>query len=60
MTKEEILNKHGRLISGPALLAMEEYAKQQAIEFFKWNARSISKYLDYLKRAHNSEGIEEM
>lgn len=36
MTKEEILDKHGRLISGPALAAMEEYAKQQAIEFHKW------------------------
>lgn len=47
---------HSRAISE----AMDEYAKQQAIEFFKWNARSISEYMDYLKRAHNSEGMEEM
>jgi hypothetical protein len=36
MTKEEILDKYGRLISGPALQAMEEYAKQQAIAFGIW------------------------
>lgn len=36
MTKEEILNKYGRLVSGPALLAMEEYAKQQAIDYCSW------------------------
>lgn len=36
MTKEEILTKHGRNISGPALAAMDEYAKQQAIEFMKF------------------------
>lgn len=35
MTKEEILEKHGRVVSGPALKAMDEYAKQQAIEFLR-------------------------
>ena len=36
MTKEAILEKHGRMISGPSLQAMEEYAKQQCIAFDKW------------------------
>lgn len=40
--------------------AMDIWAKQQAIEFFKWNAKSISDYLDYLKRVNGSEGLEEM
>jgi len=41
-------------------VAMEVWAKHQAIEFFKWNAQSISTYLDYLKRVNNAEGLEEM
>jgi len=36
MTPEQTLEKHGRDISGPALSAMDEYAKQKAIEFMKW------------------------
>ncbi len=35
-TKEQILNDHGRRISGPALSAMDEFAKQQAISFAKY------------------------
>jgi len=35
-TKEQILNDHGRLISGPTMNAMDEYAKQQSIGFFDW------------------------
>lgn len=61
-TKDEILDwalmQEGGV--GHVSKAMDKFAKQQAVEFFKWNARSISEYMDYLKRVHNSEGMEEM
>lgn len=59
MTTKEILKKHNLIMqkafgTSPDVnelipIAMDEYAKQQAIEFFKWNARTVSSYLDYLK-----------
>lgn len=67
MTKEECLNKHDtsrkyiEQTCRPELFAaMDEYAKQQAIAFFKWNAKNISIYLDYLRRVDEAEGEEEM
>ena len=44
MTKEEILEKHGRLVSGPALKAMDEYAKQQAIAFHDFAKNAPLRY----------------
>ena len=40
--------------------SMDEYAKQQAISFFKWNAQKVSKYMDYLRRVDKAGGLEEM
>jgi mannitol-1-phosphate/altronate dehydrogenase len=33
---------------------LREYAKQEAIEFFKWNAASVKGYVDYIMRARES------
>jgi len=35
--------------------AMDEYAKQEAIEFFKWNAASIKGYVDYIMRERDGD-----
>ena len=42
------------------LPVLEEFSKQHAVEFFKWNAQKASEYLDYLRRVDKSEGLEEM
>lgn len=39
--------------------SMNRFAKQQAIEFFKWNASKVSEYMDYLRRTDQAEGPEE-
>lgn len=67
MNKEEILSKKtGGIFDGyeggitGIFNAMEEFAKLQSVEFFKWNAQKIHEYMDYLRRVDKSEGIEEM
>lgn len=47
-TKEQILNDHGRRISGPALSAMDEFARQQAIAFAKYMFQDIWKMDNWL------------
>ena len=38
--KEEILLKHGRLISGPTLMAMDEYMEQTCLELLEYMANN--------------------
>lgn len=61
MTKEEILHKLQKENphSIPTFKAMDVYARQQAIAFFKWNAAKVSEYMDYLRRVDQSEGVDE-
>lgn len=40
--------------------AMDIYAKQEAIEFMKFNAREIAKYLNYCKRVQEAVTDEEI
>jgi hypothetical protein len=60
MTKEEILDKHGRLISGPALAAMDEYAKQRAIAYGNFiNKNNLYKpYELWYKNGHPEWGVK--
>lgn len=39
--------------------AMDEYSKQQAIAFFKWNCRQIDQYINYLNRVNAADRIQE-
>lgn len=74
MTKEEMLEK--RIITFPSddnqmtdegikrnvYAAMDEYAKQEAIEFFKWNAFKVDWYIKYIEKIRplvTSNEIEE-
>lgn len=43
-----------------ALKAMDEFAMQEAIGFFKWNAKEIAKYLNYCKKVQEAVTDEEM
>lgn len=39
--------------------AMDEFAKQQATAFFKWNCKQVDHYLNYLKRVHEADRTQE-
>lgn len=39
-TREEILKKHGRTISGPALRAMDEYMREGCLELLEYMAKN--------------------
>lgn len=41
------------------LEAMEIFAKQESIEFFKWNAAKAAEYINYITRVSKSEGNSE-
>ena len=40
-------------------LAVNIARKEAAIEFFKWNAKHISEYLDYLRRVDSANGTSD-
>lgn len=64
MTKEKILQYciTDPLTGGQGLTwdncinAMEQYAKQEAIGFYVWNAKTIAQYLDDIKTLRGEEG----
>lgn len=68
-TKEEVFNEHSFLAIGAispskdfCLKAMDEYAKQQAVDFFKWYGLKMASFLEYLtkiKSITESKEIEE-
>ena len=67
MTKEEIIWKNcgvtGKIVEthiSKVEKAMDEFAKQQAIAFFKWNASKVSEYMDYLRRTDQAQGVTEI
>ena len=69
LSKEEIVKRHtdgwvGGMTPGDeeriVYPSMDEYAKQEAIEFFKWNAASVKGYVDYIMRARESESDEQL
>lgn len=39
--------------------AMDQFAKQQATAFFKWNCKQVDHYLNYLKRVHEADCTQE-
>lgn len=59
MTKEEAIKKHTRVSYVEGLAdpiyskdyngAMDEYAKQQSIDFFKWYVDKMTFFLEYIK-----------
>ena len=65
-TKEEILETKNWSMEYPNFMqeseihdAMDEYAKEVAIDFFKWNVMKVDEYVSYLNGVNRAEGLTE-
>lgn len=61
-TKEETLSVTMNEFSAKTeneriLAAMDEYAKEVSIDFFKWNALKVDEYINYLDSVNKADGI---